>query len=486
MLHRLALTAACIATLVAGVALAEQGGLGLWSAALALGKGDPTLAVQRGDKVGDFLHGLAHDFEVDEQTRQTLLDVRETALELDLTKLYNMLPDAGDGKHELFVTGRAHGRKGYALSMGDTPGRSKGAFGDIDGRISLIPTEFDKSSGYITHQDVSLSTSDVTDRIVVSVLADAFREVEAAAATAPEGAPADDMVLAALRHALPQTLGFMEQFVVVDQLGGMSKGGILAIDAKAHIDLDKLSAASYPALARFLKRMRSLVDGELAFTTTDGKRLGSLTAVSEGSVMGVHFLAKDGALVPFTKTNALPSEAIVFEDLLSINVQMRPRGDVRYQGTRLTLDRWVLPIAYRVSSDGARATSRIRTVPNVELAGDSVFTGWIVSAADSAFDLAGHAEALFEGIAHGPSGKGSVVEMSLSRSGSHWALSERADMLLLDNALIRFAMRIAGNYLIPEDEVVDDLVRLQRLLLGHLASDWATAREGLLATASAP
>ncbi len=466
-----------------GIALAEQPTRSLWNAALSL-DADQRQAVAQGDAIADWLHGLAFGFDIDQDSMSFASDLHASALELDLARVYRMLPDQGNGEHRSFVTGRSHGRQGYSLRIEGTPAApSAGTFGDLDGGVGLRPARFDDRDAYAVRQGFDLATGAIDDREVARTAGALLREIEHAAATAPAGSKPGDAVLASLHTALPNAWGYLDRFVDIDRVGGMTASGLFAVEGVLRIDLAALTA-EFPHLGRYLDRMDDLFEGTVTIGDTTGRKLVVFEARSETALLAVRFVTTDGALVPFSSQGSHADDQIPLGEATELDLVVTIDGAVRHQGTKVSVDAWPIPMHYEVRPGGAAATGYIQRPASFDMRGESAFTAFLVSAAESTFQLDQHADAMFRGIAAGHDGRGSRVQVGVVQRDGHHVVHEEIDTLLVDNALIRFGARVIGGVLVPDHKASGDFVRLEHEFLGHLASDWSQARTDLLAQSS--
>jgi len=464
--------------LLAVFLMGSGGELGLWRAALPLGHGDATHAATRGDAVAHLLRALEGGIEVDPATEAWLEDLRDCLLELDLERAWKRLPDIQGDRRTVHVSGRNNHENGrYDIILGASVPSARATFGDLQGHASLTPRSWDKAPAFVAQGAVAMSTNDVAHPTA--------RDIAGTLLAAIEEAQSTGSLDARLRTDLPHTMAFLDKVITFDSLARSGPAGTTEVDIAARIDPDRLASSGYPALSRFVRRMADVADFSVSVDSRAG-HLGTIWVRSPGQY-GLRFHLKDGQLVP-TRGDTVQLDARVdVHSATSLDLALRPRGVVRLKGTRLSVQHWTVPLRYRVSGETARLEARFSTLPAVDFRADGGVGGWMVAAAGNAMGLEEHAIRFFRSVAEGPHGKGTLVGMQMAPTSPsvHHALSGDWHILMLDNLVVRFAAQVLGHRIVPEDDVLDELLSLEGGLVGALADDWSAARPQIAAYSGA-
>ena len=255
----------------------------------------------------------------------------------------------------------------------------------------------------------------------------------------------------------------------------------MEVDLEAHADIAALERHGFAALARFVRRMGDLAELSVAVHSRHG-HLGTVWVRSPARY-GLRFHLQDDALLPSSGGRTVPEHAVSLTEVTSLDLAMRPTGIIRLQGTKLSVQNWIVPLSFRETPSQTGFWATVSTQPTVDFGSDGGVEGFVVAGAGHALGLEAQAARFFAAMAAGPTGKGSTASVSMTHApGSH--LDGAADGLLLDNAVVRFAADVTAKRLVPEDDVLDDLLRLQVETMAALVRDWERARP-LVATAEA-
>lgn len=452
---------------------------GLWTAVLAMGD-SPVAAVGRADAIRDVLHAIGGEIVVDAASVALMRDVRSATLQLNLRKLYGMLPEEhGESRRVRAVGGPIQGR--YALTYfpvqtGPQPPADTG-IGAFNAQMTMVRTGhkhgrgqsygFDGigalETGSVTHQDITHGLE------ALLVWMD-----EVARAGDPE--QVSESLWVAFETSMPHVSAMMDGVVVVDRLATFTDDR-LRVDLAARTDVDQL--VNYPALGRYLGHMGDLLDLQLRLLDDQGRSLGQLGLSSKNAEMTLRFDTRDGALLPLQATTGSLVPTTPSADLI-LDVRLAAKMD----GITLLVDDYRMPLTYRSGDDVGRLTLDIASEPKLELGGTSAFTGWLVSWADDLFDFGSQANRVFEAVAHGPEGDGTQVQLIwLDGDGR---IEGTGKMELVDNSLIRFAMRMTGRHLVPNDEVMGEILGLVSNTLSALDQDYQRIRPVLTNSGGGP
>lgn len=292
------------------------------------------------------------------------------------------------------------------------------------------------------------------------------------------GAATGRALEARVRRDFPTTMAVLDRVLTFDGWGRRLDDDVLQVELSARIDPQRLAHAGYPSLARFVRRMSDVADLSLSLRSRHGE-LGTVWARSPGQY-GVRFATRDGALVPVTPDGRPQlSGALPVSTLSTADLALRPQGIIRLKGVRLSVHSWTVPLRYRVVKHTASLTAYLRTLPDVDFRSDGGLGGWLVATAGNAVGLEDQALRFFQSVADGPEGaegRGSRISLSAQPHPHRWTIHGDWDVRMLDNLVVRFAAQVMGDRIVPDDAVLDELLSLERSLVGALAADWQQAR----------
>jgi len=469
------------------VAHAEEEDAGLWTAVLAMADSQHDEAIRRADAIRDVVASIGRGIVVDQRSVELMREVREAALEMNLGVLYRMLPESHGDSRVLRGTGLPLA-DGYHITWFPSAPASKG-IGTEEVRVEMTPSanEFGNGQAYSFDMEGRLGTGAFTHldaarafEALVALLEEAARGPVSSEwlAKARAGQPSlsgqgDLAVLAAVMESMPTLAHVLERSVVLDRIGSVSSDR-LSIDFDGRVDLDRLER-NYPKLARYLKKMDDLAAVDVVLFDSQGGVLGRMSAWSGNRRVRIRFDCHDGALVPLgapIERSVRPSDPRVD---MAVSVAMEAKSD----GMLLRIKDYVMPVVYRQSDAGATLALDVRTEPDISFDGASAFTSWLVDLADNALNLEEHASVVFEAVAHGPEGEGTRLRGRWS-PGTQGQLTAGMQLELVDNGLIRFGMRIVGRHMVPNDEVIAEMLGLMSEVIGALDADYTRARPALI------
>ena len=233
-------------------------------------------------------------------------------------------------------------------------------------------------------------------------------------------------------------------------------------------------------------RAQQLTRGAAWLASSRSGHLGTVWLKSPGQY-GLSFHLHDGQIVPTRGELVHLDDRIDVGTVTSLDLALRPQGVARLKGTRLSVQHWTVPLRYRVSEQTARLEARFSTLPAVDFRADEEhgFGGAMIAAAGNVMGLEQHATRFFRSVAEGPHGTGTTMAVQMTPRDGHQTLSGDWHILMLDNLVVRFAAQILGNRIVPDDDVLDEFLRLEGTLVGALADDWVAARPGVAAYSGA-
>jgi len=422
--------------------------------------------------VAGLLRALEGGIKVDTATEAWLEDLRDCLLELDLERAWKRLPDIQGTRRAVHLSGRNNHERGrYEIILGADVPAARDTFGDLEGQAALTPRSWDGAPAFVAQGEVAMSTANIGHPTA--------RAVAAAVLFVIEDAHSNGSLDARLRTDLPHTMALLDKVITFDSLARPGLDGTTEVDIKARIDPQRLTAAGYPALARFVRRMSDVADFSVSVDSRDG-HLGTIWVESPGQY-GLRFHIHQGKLVPTRGDTARLDAGIDLQHATSLDLALRPKGVVRLKSTRLSVQHWTVPLRYRVTDQQARLEARFSTLPAVDFRSEGGVGGFMVAAAGNAMGLEQHATRFFRSVAEGPYGKGTRIGVEMGPSKGHHMLTGDWHILMLDNLVVRFAAQVLGHRIVPEDDVLDELLTLEGSLVGALADDWTAARPLLMA-----
>jgi hypothetical protein len=418
----------------------------VWSLADVLAP-DPDTAHARADALATSLPLMAAPPEVDTRSRALLEDLRARAFRMDLAGLYETLPVVDGSRREVRVLRDAHPRA-FTLSLGPPAGaRPTSALPGVSwSTVAMEPRTVARGRGFLVDLVgwFGLAGADHADltrlgSAVLAALVEAAHQPGRPLAwqrTLPEGV--DRSVLGWLDDAAPSGMAALAELVEVRRVATLD-GPVLNVDAAVSVR----PLSSRPALERYLTRLGSVFAGSVRLVDSRGRcglALGLRTADRTGTVT----FSTDGARLLATPCEGGPAAGPLQWDGAALVVA----ATIRYEGFEVVVIDWSLPIT---SSEG-RCTVTASRVPGLEVRGA---TGWASAAlgvVEVAVDLERHAALLFEAMADPTEGPATLT-LTTERGG----VGVRARSLLADNLIVRFAFRVVGGAVLPDDAALSEL-----------------------------
>ncbi len=452
--------------------------------------------VSRMDAIRDALAGFANDLQVDDETLQLMRKIRDTTLSLNLTKLYETLPETPGGEERrLRSHGESHGASNYSYTMFPYRWGGDGTFGSLDTATSMTPIEqdFGKGAGFVVGQQGRFGVGAIGHRNIAKASEQALRSFESAAkggisesSLAPArrlqpslSATTDLALLAAVNEAFPSVVRAMSQFLIVDRIGTVTDD-LLVTDLRVRLNTDDLKGAGYADLGRFAGHIGDLVRASFTITDNLGQPLVAMKIKSSNMSVHLSFVSQDGGLIP-RKDGEPQVEGSIHPTDREVDLWVAMSTEFRAEGVLLRLYDYAVPVHYRSRDGGADVKVTITDLPKIDFTGTNKFTTLFAELADSALNLEHHGQIVFRAMAEGVDGTGTKARMSYT-DGSRGTIAMSTDVLLVDNPLIGFGLKIVGNQLSPKDEVVTDAMDLVRDSIVALDADYAAVRPRLAAS----
>jgi hypothetical protein len=469
---------------------------GLWTSLLTMADGNTEQAVERADAVRSVFAGIAGGIRIDEQSLGLLHEIREATIELNLGKLFKMLP-MSDGEGRLVrQQGVPIGDTAYSWTLFPGIQRSD-AIGEVAGHVRMEPAVdypygngkaynfdvlFEMGTGGVTSRDVALVFEGFLERWAIRGRHEPNEATRAALGGRHPRLGEDDLaLLAVLQEDFPAAMAVLGGFARVDNVGAYH-GELLEVDLRVRLSDDDLAAAGFAKLSRYLRRMDEILEGRIVLVDQHGHPVFVVGARSRDLSMRVQVATLEGAVIPWGASGFQADEPMRPSDP-SVNLRMRVEGEAHSDGVVVKITDYEMPLAYRSGGGEATMAVDIRTEPDLDLSGEGVIMSWLTELADSALNLESHGQVVFKAVAHGPDGEGSRARMRY-RDGEQGRLEASMQGTLVDNGMIRFAMRMVGGKLAPSDTVVTDFVSVFSTLIFAMDQDYQRARPALLVETS--
>ena len=436
----------------------------LWRHAARLTPGDPT---QLHGELGGWLRSVAAGWDVDPSLSEQLRGTREALFTLDLKRLYNHLPGEGE-THSLHVEG--HPTRGpYRLLAGDGVPLQMGGL-TVD--LALTPLAVDRGPrAWSAEPRLGLATGSVGPAPLVDAVSAVLLELEA---VAREG-DADAAVRGALDRTFPELSAALTSVLTVEGLVADDPAS-LVLDARFALVPDGFRAQGMPELARYLERLDDLVQVEVALRDDADRTVLEAALDTRTLRIALRTRVHEARFVPWGPEGPAWGDAIPLDGDHALT--MRVEGTVQAEGVVLDLPGWDVPVDVHLGAERARATARLVTVPELTISGGGRTMDWLVGLADAALGLEDKGRALFETLAEGPEGNGSTVTLQLD--DAQHVLWIEARLALLEEGLVRLALRITARRLMPDAATTSDLSRWLSQLAGALEMDRAEAENARL------
>lgn len=447
------------------------------------GQGDPERAVARlRDYVGLQRLIMGHT-DIHPETQRFIDDLWDSLESFDLDRFYRLLPEEAEAWRSMQVYGQA---LPDSYRVGPDPIQGAGheqapSLGQFEARIRAQEIEHPDATHYLLEGDVSLGIGEVSWPAVVESTHEALRLMgqRDPAFDRDTSADADGFrrrvqmmnpslttteveTLAPLWAAFPDIWNMLANVGEIKDLLAEPIDGAdyRNIEAAFVIDTSRLRKA-YPALARHLDRINSLLEVDLELHDAQGQLL-ALEIDTETLRGRVSMVLENGRLVPTRggkpMRDAKPFDPAETRDMVAkIDTRMDILGIIaEVQGMAAT-------IRYTPTATGARFDSRVVRVPRIDVGGRAL--GLVPTDLINVF-LPRHIDELvidFLTVAcEGNNGQGISVSAEVSRPGAGEAaqLSLAGAFEGLDNFLVRLGMGIVNDRIVPDERVSEDIRQL--------------------------
>lgn len=463
---------AAVATLVITPPAVGAAVAGPWTVALALDHAyNPDRAIQSADALAGWLVGLGRGIAIEPELRTLLSDVRRNTVSLDLARLHRILPQTTEaGGRRLATLGRVT-PEGYPITTLRGPLQDTARMGDVAVEFVMSPMTQGSQEAWLFEPGVRVGLGPVGHRDLARVGAAALQIAE-------EGAPrhvGDPALLNLLRAACPQLAAEIRRYGrwVLDTQ--VTDHGV-RVDLRIRLNPVLVEQQGLKHFARYLRKLQDIARVDLSLVDRSGRRLGRLTIDTRTLELGISWRTAGGALVALEGADPGPPVALTDANLsLSFVINAVFRSD----GVVAQIAGLEVPFHYVSNDEAANLKARVRTVPEVDLTGTGPMTTWLVNVADELMGIEDSADAVFAAIAEGPTGSGSTLHLRYAGG----TVGATAQVALVEDALVRFGLRVLAPKLVPEHQAMDEILMVFSGLARALDADYRAARPTLLPTA---
>lgn len=417
------------------------------------------------------------------ETQRFIDELWDSLESFDLDRFYRLLPEESDTWRTMQVYGRALPDR-YRVGPEPVNGmdrREAHALGQFDARIRAQEIEQAETTHYLLEGAINLGIGELTWPTMVKSGSEALRlmgqrdpvfdrDTSADADSYrrqvqlmnPALTTAEVETLAPLWAAFPDIWHLLATVGEVEDLLAepAGNGDYRTIEAAFIIDTTRLQHA-YPALARHLDRLDSLLEVDLALHDASGQLL-ALEIDTETLRGRISMVLRNGRLVP-TRAGEPMLDAKSFDPAQPQDLYARIDTRMNILGIIAEVQDMTANIRYKPTRTGARFESRVTRVPRIDVGGRAL--GLVPTDLINVF-LPRHIDELvvdFLTVAcEGNDGKGITVSAEIGRPGSGKAaqLELAGAFEGLDNFLVRLGMGIVNDRIIPNESVSDDLKQL--------------------------
>ncbi|MFT3923793.1 MAG: hypothetical protein QM778_14770 [Myxococcales bacterium] len=446
----------------------------------AFGDGDPARAVsylRAGTKI---LRSVDANLDRDEATKKFQEKAQDCMEEFDLRSFFKLLPER-DGDYRYFAFAGKPAENAYrvwAAKGKDFEVNAKSArrgFGEASGMMRMRQLEKDDSGRYLVNWRQGAGFGDVAWLSIVAGLRDgvslfdtpsqdAETPVILQAAevflkrTQPALGPEDRAVLATLWGSFPEGAKLLADVATGDDVikGRDANTGITQVHWHSRFNLEKLKE-NYPHLTDYFKDLDKLAAIKLRLLDAAGHTLFDLKADTARMQSEIDAFVKGGRIVPSHQGTPLLDQTARFE-------KMRAHINLHFQVFRVHIyvDDMRVEFNFDEHATGAALSARIKQTPKIRVSGAAFglfptgMLDWFIPG-----DIEGLARKLMDVATKGNEGQGIAFDYRFERSPNGLAtLDSSIGGEVLDSALIRFAMAIAAERVVPDEKQLDDIKRL--------------------------
>ncbi len=446
---------------------------------IAFGDGDPARAVsylRAGTKI---LRSVDANLDLDEATK-TFQDKSQKHMEqFDLRSFFKLLPEA-DGSYRYFAfkgdampdSYRVRAARGTDFEVSATSKRRD--FGASSGMFRMRQVK-DDDQRYVLHWRTGAGFGEVSWSSIVAALSDAVALFDPPSADAetplvlqaaetflkrsqPDLGPEDRAVLAVLWGSFPEVAKVLAAVATAEDVIGThdKETGVTQVRWHSRWNVKGLSE-DYPKLAGYFKDLGKIAAVKMRILDGNGHKLCDVTADTERMQSRIEAYVRNGKVIPSKKGAPILDRPARFE-------KMRAHVDLHFQAynVHIYVNDLRIEMSYDEHPTGAAFSAQIVQSPRVFVRGAAfgiVPTGmldWFIPG-----DMEGLARKLFDIATQGNDGQGIAARYRFERpEGGLSTLDGSLGIEVLDSALIRFAMAIAAERVVPDKKQTDDIKRL--------------------------
>jgi hypothetical protein len=434
--------------------------------------GSDSAAISELHRLANIADAFLHHRKIDAPTQAFIDGVLSDLADFDLGKLQRRLPhESADGARELWVQGALQGED-YVIAQPSTPPSVSAE----RGRAGLVVRgkrlwTVNERKAYSFGGRGSLGIGDVRWERVVAAAEDAARLVStdavASSADARQRAQRahpmlhdeDLAVLGIAFDAYPVLSAFLSRFGTVQNVRTVwSDRGYQQINVALR-GVPALYEREFPLAAKYAKELSDIVRARGRWVDGQGRTLALATVDSKELTASVSCYLKDGRLLPFRGNEVFEDQAIdPMSDALA-HTKLIATANLKMFGVSIKLSDAELDAHYVPHADYAEFGASFTKVPQVEVSGavlgfistemvDAFIPGTIAGLTRDFLTIA----ATSHGGAHatakaGATGKGSVI-------------AGEGEGVALDNALIRMAMAMVNDRMLPTPALIAEVERI--------------------------
>jgi hypothetical protein len=430
-----------------------------WSPLLELGEGERTLssAIVKVASLTKLAEAVTHKLDIDAKTQALFDDVSKNMSALDPKSMYAMLEDEKGDRRAMSVYGELS-TKGDYLVVGDRAARPS-RFGDLAVEIAMKPARPDT---YLLETNVAAHL-EITAHEMTGVAQKSMKWLQdtanAHAARAGEGLDAADIAVGrGLASAFPAMVALADKYF--EPLDGVARspGGVRGrIIGRFKADA---FAKDYPELGELLTE-EVKTKARARVTSLEGRTLAMLKLDSARGEVAAIFEVDPERWI----TDRYHVEADVDAELFGLQLKVSNivvRTSVARSDSAITLD------------------SIYDRTPDIEIGGAAL--GVVpIALVDAVIpsNVETIVEAFLGALARTDDGKGANVEVTLPGDRSlPMRFSSRAE--LLNNGFVSFWLQIASAEIFTNEEVLEEMQKLQERCLAAFSADFARFQDQTL------
>ncbi|MET0344166.1 MAG: hypothetical protein ABW252_24335 [Polyangiales bacterium] len=465
-------------------AVANDAVLAGWSPLVRLfGHGDAGQSVREMRRLTKAFEVALHHKSVDKPTQEFIDDTMDDLESFDLGGFHDRLPEKRGESRELWVRGDLKGERYFVRRADDrkfqvslkgartelaamstllrsTPstghgGRSSFLVGARFG-LGIGAFEWDSATQAIGEFVRLLSVEDVDGRRVEAQSEGALARTRA---LHPKLSPEDYEVLSLLFGAYPQLSETLSRLGRVDNVRTTwPSKSYQQVVVQLTGDTDRFGK-HYPALAKHLAKLDQIAKLDIRWQDGEGRSLLNAKVDSDKLTITVECYVKQGKLLPFKGVKVYDDTPLDYLSEAFDGTKILVDARLKLLGVVIKLDDLKLDNWYQPHGTYAEFGTSMRTVPGIHVEGAAL--GFVPTALVDAF-IPGNIESVtrnfLEVAAKGNKEKGVVAGFALGAAerGGNGVLEAGIDVEALDNFMVKLAVGMVNDRLIPNDSAVKD------------------------------